>query len=146
MQVLENISSKVKFYFRKLCPQSPRVLRIKHGIPFPPRPVVPSGNTNVTATIWYTLQRCVTLPMRETQPCCLSGRTFPSILSWYGARCESKANHCPSPHNTYPPLVNRSGLSPQTSHPLPSSYSNSPCRVGRLRAPMLLAAATDSAR
>ena len=103
-------------------------MRIKHGIPFPPRPVVSSGNMDVTVTIWYTLQRCVTLPMKETQPCCLSELQSPSILPWYGARCESKANHCPSPHNTYPPICGAAGNKDRYLATLPSFYSNHPVR------------------
>ena len=93
-----------------------------------------------------TLQSWVTLPMRETQPCCLAGRSFPSILPWYGARCESKANHCPSPHNTYPPICGAAGNKDRYPATPPELLFQSPRQVGRSHASTLLTAATDTTR
>jgi hypothetical protein len=75
-----------------------------------------------------TLQSCVTLPMRETQPCCLSERPNSSILPWYGARCESKANHRPLHTTHIRPFVARPVTKTAIPPPLPSFYSNHPVR------------------
>ena len=68
-----------------------------------------------------TLQSCVTLPMRETQPCCLSELQSSSILPWYGARCESKANHRPLRTTHIRPFVARPVT--KTAIPPPSRAS-----------------------
>src|SRR3954462_15477525 len=49
----------------------------------------------VTSYSSYTLQRCVTLPMRDLRLCCTAGSMFPFKLPWFEAQPKIQANHCP---------------------------------------------------
>ena len=48
----------------------------------------------VTSYSSYTLQRCVTLPMRDLRFCCTAGSMFPFKLPWFEAQPKIQANHC----------------------------------------------------
>src|SRR4051812_39041066 len=41
----------------------------------------------------YTLQRCVTLPMRDLRLCCTVGIMFPFKLPWFEAQPKIQASH-----------------------------------------------------
>ena len=43
----------------------------------------------------YTLQRWVTLPMRDLKLCCTAGSMFLFKLPWFEAQPKIQANHCP---------------------------------------------------
>ena len=49
----------------------------------------------VTSYSSYTLQRCVTLPMRDQLFVAQPGSLFPSTIPWCGAQKMIQANHCP---------------------------------------------------
>src|SRR4051812_16513287 len=49
----------------------------------------------VTSYSSYTLQRCVTLPMRDLRLCCTAGILFPFKLPWFEAQPKIQANHRP---------------------------------------------------
>src|SRR3954467_1270625 len=48
----------------------------------------------VTSYSSYTLQRCVTLPMRNLRLCCTVGIMFTFKLPWFEAQPKIQANHC----------------------------------------------------
>ena len=75
---------------------------------FPAAFVVPFPEQGVTATIWYTLQRCVTLPIRDL--ILVANRVMsPSTLPWCEAQYKIQANHCPSPRPRIPTLLYSEG-------------------------------------
>ena len=49
----------------------------------------------VTSYSPYTLQRCVTLPMRDLRFCCTTGSMYPFKVPLFEAQPKIQANHCP---------------------------------------------------
>jgi hypothetical protein len=47
----------------------------------------------------------VTCTHKRSKPCCTTGRTFSSILPWYGAQLMIQANQCSSPRPCIPTLL-----------------------------------------
>jgi hypothetical protein len=47
----------------------------------------------------------VTYTHKRSKPCYTTGRTFPSILPWYGAQSMIQLNHCPPPRPRIPTLL-----------------------------------------
>ena len=129
MQVLQNIFSKDLFYFHKTMPPVSTGLQSSLGMPFPLRSVVPSWNKNVTVTISF-LVLCRAAPLYPTAAWLfmLSQHTMCAIARTQG----NKSCGIASPHNAYPPLINRPGTKSTCTSPLPSSYSKSTCRVGTI--------------
>ena len=48
----------------------------------------------VTSYSSYTLQRCVTLPIRDLRFCCTARSMSPFKLPWFEAQPQIQANHC----------------------------------------------------
>jgi hypothetical protein len=100
MQVLVTISSKVDFIQKTMSVSLHRLIRASMGS-FPTAFIAPSWNMEYLDTFSYSTE-VVTYTHKRSKSCCRTGRTFPSILPWYGAQSMIQANHCPPPRPCIP--------------------------------------------
>ena len=93
MQVFVNISSKVAFVLKTMSVSLHRFTRT--FMEFLSRRVRSSfPEQGVTSYSSYTLQRCVTLPMRDLKLCCTVWSMSLFKLPWFKAQPKIQANHC----------------------------------------------------
>jgi hypothetical protein len=103
MQVFVTIYSKVDFIQKTMFVSLHRLIRASMGS-FLAAFVAPSRNREYLDTFLHSAE-VVTCTHRRSTPCCTTGRTFPSILPWYGSQSMIRANHCPPPRPHIPTLL-----------------------------------------
>jgi hypothetical protein len=84
MQVFVTISSKVDFIQKTMSASLHRLIRASMGS-FPAAFVAPFQNREYLDTFLHSAE-VVTCTHKRSKPSCTTGRTFPSILPWYGAQ------------------------------------------------------------
>jgi hypothetical protein len=96
--------SKVDFIQKTMSVSLHRLTRASMGS-FPAVFVAPSRNREYLDTFLHSAE-VVTCTHKRSKPCCMIGRTFPSILPWYGVQSMIQANHCPPPRPRIPTICN----------------------------------------
>jgi hypothetical protein len=121
-KILANVSWKIAFTFRKLCPTANTGSSALRA-PFLPRlQLLPGTRGNISHL--FILCRGVSFQKRS-KPCCTTGRTFLSTLPWCGAQSLIQANHCLL-RTTHAYPIHASRLCPWYSPPT-MKYLGVPC-------------------